>query len=53
MNLILSNGSSGTEGREKVCFNGYWTTVCNDKWSYQDAQVVCKQLELPYTGIYR
>lgn len=47
----LQSGDSNNEGRVEVCVGGLWGTVCDDGWSVQDAQVVCNQLGLPYSGM--
>jgi deleted-in-malignant-brain-tumors protein 1 len=46
----LVNGQSNSQGRLEVCIGGLWGTVCDNQFHNVDAQVVCKQLGLPYAG---
>ena len=42
--IILTNGADDYEGTVKVCIDGQYQVICDDGWSTNDAQVVCRQL---------
>ena len=50
-NLVrLVGGSSYTEGRLEVYYNGRWGTVCNDGWNNNYASLVCVQMGFGSSG---
>ena len=42
--IRLVGGESDREGRVEVCYSHVWGTVCDNRWGYSDAVVVCQQL---------
>ena len=42
--LRLAGGNIANEGRVEICINNQWGTVCDNSWGYNDAIVVCRQL---------
>ena len=47
----LVDGQTETEGRVKVCQGGVWGTICDDHWTQEDTDVVCRQLGFLSSGI--
>lgn len=44
--LRLAGGPSSNLGRVELNLNGHWGTVCQNKWSLNNARVVCRSLGL-------
>ena len=40
----LQNGSNELQGRVEVCYNDAWGTICQNRFSGEEAQIVCQQL---------
>lgn len=50
--IRLQGGENAQEGRVEICHN-QWGTVCDNVWSDNDANVVCRQLGFAPTGIHK
>ena len=48
--IRLVNGSNQPEGRLEICVNNAWGTVCSQGFTADDAEVVCRQLNISFDG---
>ena len=46
----LVNGATDYQGVVEVCLNSVWGLISDSGWDYQDAKVVCRQLNMPTNG---
>ena len=42
----MADGGAPNQGRVEINVGGVWGTVCSDGWDINDAQVVCRMLNL-------
>ena len=51
--MRLAGGANNNEGRVEICLSDEWGTVCDQMWDETDARVVCRQLGLASTGMFK
>ena len=49
----LVNGTNILEGRVEICINNAWGTVCHNKLSSTDVDIVCRSLGVNFTESYQ
>ena len=49
----LVNGTNILEGRVEICINNAWGTVCHNKFSSSDADVVCRSLGVNFADSHQ
>ena len=49
--IRLSGGVDDNEGLVEICYNATWGTVCDNMWEPINANVACRQLGFPSTGM--
>ena len=42
--IRLTGGQTALDGIVEICEDEVWVPVCDDKWDYREATVVCRQL---------
>ena len=42
--VTLAHGQHRGEGNVQIKYNNQWGAACDDKWSEEDAEVVCREL---------
>ena len=48
--LRLVGGSTVMEGRVEICFNETWGTICDNFWTSNDGNVICRELGFSQYG---
>ena len=43
-NIQITGGQTALDGIVEICEDEVWVPVCDDKWDYRAATVVCRQL---------
>ena len=49
---VRLNGSTLLEGRVEICINNAWGTICGNRFSSSDSQVICRSLGYAFIDSY-
>ena len=49
---VRLNGSTPLEGRVEICINNAWGTICSNRFSSSDTQVICQNSGYAFTDSY-
>ena len=49
--IRLAGETNPRVGRVEICIDGKWGTICDNSWTISDADVVCRHLGFPSSGI--
>ena len=47
ISVRLQGGTNDIEGQVEVLYQGTWGGVCDTAWGLEEAEVACKQVDLP------
>ena len=52
---LVGGVAHSSSGVVEICVDGVWGTVCDyfNEWNYDNAEVICRQLNLPTSGILK
>lgn len=51
--MRLAGSTVANAGRVEICVENEWTSLCDQSWDLEDAQVVCRDLGYSKYGLMK